>query len=423
LNENANPLHRPPAVGDWVIIGKGEEYAGLTGQIKEIILLGSPEHDTGNPADDIVVDLSLMDYSDNMKGEIAALMRTLGYETDSYGDVSIDSVIVAPDDLIRVTEAERLQYEPALTESLQSAGFIGETLSSRHIDELSATLINRVEQNYAEYHTSLLGFGQRELIDMAAAIHAYSDAYSYMTAWHGFDLDELSFYLQFENPLSIVAESWRERNSDLDEMTFTTDYLSEPERRKLSLEVYPLYTEKPKQEVEITMVREADLTPRQRLERKVSKEFGDFLWKTERKSPNEIVEAGYEKVFKEDILLTLENGDFSDEQINALLSLDTPLADLYRNWLDTDYSYMDMLRDSMDEYIGAVITEQKAEKPCRLPKGSSGNLLGKSRSNLTLCSAICAKRRRKSMRVRLKRPQYQPKQKLKFRRRFDYEQH
>jgi hypothetical protein len=368
LNEKANPLHRPLAVGDWVIVGDGEEYAGLTGQVKEIIPLGSPEHDTGNPTDDIVVDLSLTDYSDNMKAEITALMRTLGYETDSYGDVSIDSVIIAPDDLIRITEAERLQYEPDLTESLQSAGFIGETLSLRHIDELSVALIDRVEENLADYYDSLSRFGNQELIEMAGKIAAMQDARDYMTTSHGYSDVELKFYLQFACPLEIIADAWIARNLELDEMSFTMDFLNEPERRKLALEVYPLYAEKPKPEVEITMVREADLTPRQRLERKMSKEFGDFLWKTERKPPNEIIKASYEKVFREDLLLTLENGDFSDEQINALLSLDTPLADLYWHWLDSDVSYMDMLRDSVDEYIGAVISEQKAEKSALTPE-------------------------------------------------------
>jgi hypothetical protein len=58
--------------GDWVIVGHYEEYAGLVGRVSEIIKLGSPEHDTGNPTDDIVVDLSLLEYSDFEKGEILA---------------------------------------------------------------------------------------------------------------------------------------------------------------------------------------------------------------------------------------------------------------------------------------------------------------------------------------------------------------
>jgi len=362
LNANANPLHRPLAVGDWITVGEGEEYAGLTGQVKEIIPLGSPEHETGNHTDDIVVDLSVMDYSDNMKAEIAALMKELGYEVDSYDDVSIDSVILAPGDLIRITEAERLQCEPALTESLQSASSIGDMLSSRHYNQLNAALIDRVERNYADYQNFLLGFGQRELIDMAAAIHAYSDAYSYMTAYRGYEESELSFYLQFESPLEIVADHWKSRQSDLEDMSFAMDFLNEPERRQSALEVYTLYVEKPTTEAETAITPETGLTPLRRLENKMRAEYAGFIEGMKNKPPADILEAAYEKVFKEDLLLTIENDVLDDGQIAALLTLDTPLEDLYSNWLDTDVSYMDMLRDSVEEYADAVISERQTEQ-------------------------------------------------------------
>jgi hypothetical protein len=362
MNANANPLHRPLAVGDFVIVGEGEEYAGLTGQVREIIPLGSSEHDTGNPTDDIVVDLSVMDYSDNMKAEIAALMKELGYEVDSYADVSIDSVILAPCDLIRITEAERLQYETALTESLESAVFVGDMLSTQHYDRLYSALIDRVEQNYAEYQTSLLGFGQQELIDMAAAIHATDDAHSYMTSYRGYEESELSHYLQFDNPLEILSDHWKKARSDLDDMSFAMDFLNEPERRKLTLEVYPLYIERPKPRVEITLSPKSELTPLQRLKNKMRAEYEGFIADMKTKPPAAILEAAYEKVFKEELLLTIENETPGDEQIAALLTLDTPLDDLYFNWLDTDASYMDMLRDSVDEYTDAVISERKTEQ-------------------------------------------------------------
>jgi hypothetical protein len=359
------------AVGDFVIVGGGEEYAGFTGQVKEIIPLGSPGHDTGNSTDDIVVDLSVMDYSDSMKAEITAFMSELGYEVSTYGDVSIDSVILAPGDLIRITGDERLQYEQALTESLESAGSVGDMLSTQHCNRLNAALIDRVEQNYADYTKSLENFGTSELIDMAAAIHAHSDAYSYMIAYRGYDERELSYYLQFESPLEIVADHWRERQSDLEDMTFALDFLNEPERRKLALEVYPLYAEKPKPSRYDTIVPEKEKTPIRQLYNKMSDEYDDFLADLKNKPPKEIVQASYEKVFKEDLLLTVENlmdrRDDWDEKANALLVLDRPLAHLYSCWLDTDVSYMDMLRDCVDYEADFLLSEQaKAhEKPAR----------------------------------------------------------
>jgi hypothetical protein len=106
LNTTANQPYKPLAGGDYIIVGQGEEYAGLVGQVTEIIRLGSPEHETGNPTDDIAVDLSAAPYSDRKKAEIALLAKKLGYEAESFEDVPLDSVILAPDDIIRVTARE-----------------------------------------------------------------------------------------------------------------------------------------------------------------------------------------------------------------------------------------------------------------------------------------------------------------------------
>jgi hypothetical protein len=365
LNTEQNPLRRPLAVGDWAIVGQGDEYAGLVGQIKEIIPLGSPEHDTGNHTDDIVVDLSLMDYSDNEKAEILAKIKELGYEADSYDDVSIDSIILAPDDLIRITPQELVEYKIPLTESLERAGYVGEMLSARHYDELHAALIERVEQNYSDYRSSLNGFGAGELIDMAAAIHAHSDAYSYMTGYRGYDESELSFYLQFDNPLEIVVDEWKERQTDLDEMSFAMDFLNEPPRRQTALEVYPLVKDKPAQAAEATaptIEPTEPKTPKERLVDKMWDEFSRYVNKLKTLPPVKIIESAFEKVFKEDLLLTVENGDFSDEQIAALLSLDRPLETLYQDWLDSDTTYMDTLRECVDGAIDVLIKKRNAEQ-------------------------------------------------------------
>jgi hypothetical protein len=364
LETNANPLHRPLAVGDWVIVGQGEEYASLVGQVTEIDILGSEDHDTGNPTDDVHVNLTLVEYSEMEMGEIYDTARQLGYDVDSLDEVPLDDVILAPQDLIRITPQELDEFRGKLSENMESAELVGEMLSIQHINEMQNTLVARVEQNYADYKRSLHGFGVSELIDMAATIHAWSDAYSYMSAWHGFEVDELSFYLQFEKPLEIVVDAWRKRNSDLDEMSFVMDFLNEPERRRIALEVYPLIGSEPvKQAISVEGGEHTEsLTPQEQLYNKMSAEYKGFLDDMKSKPASDALEAAYEKVFKEDLLLTIENGDIEDEQITALLSLDTPLADLYWNWLDTDVTYMDMLRDSVNAYADAVISEQSAEQ-------------------------------------------------------------
>ena len=227
MNENSNPLYRPLAVGDWVTVARGEEYGGLSGVVTEVRRLGSPEHDTGNRTDDIIVDLSVLDYSDSMKDEINALMNELGYEIESFDDVSIDSVILAPEDLIHITDDELVQYHTELAASMERAYIVGETLSTRHFDEIYKVFTARVEQNYADYEREMLGFGAKEIYDMASRIHAVSDAYSHLTVYHHYTEEELRFYLQFQNPLDIVAQAWHERNMDVSDMSFTTDFLCE----------------------------------------------------------------------------------------------------------------------------------------------------------------------------------------------------
>jgi hypothetical protein len=60
---------------------------------------------------------------------------------------------------------------------------------------------------------------------------------------HSFSDDEIRFYLQFENPLEVVADAWRERNIDVDDVVFVMDFIMEPERQKSLLEAYPLSEE------------------------------------------------------------------------------------------------------------------------------------------------------------------------------------
>jgi hypothetical protein len=177
------------------------------------------------------------------KAKYSQRQKTLGYEADSYDDVSLDSVILAPNDLIRITPQELVQYKTELTASFESAGIIGEKLLTEyaHFSDPEEQLVERVERNYAEYSMALLGFGKRELIDMARKIGAMRDAREYMTTSCGYSDEELDFYLKLENPLEVVADTWLERNCDIDDMTFTMDYINE--HRDSLLEAYPLMSE------------------------------------------------------------------------------------------------------------------------------------------------------------------------------------
>ncbi len=363
MDNTANQPYKPLAVGDYIIVGQDEEYAGLVGQVTEIIRLGTPEHDTGNPTDDIVVDLSSAPYSDYKKNEIVTLAKKLGYDdVESFEDVSLDSIILAPDDIIRITAREYERYGPQLMASMESANELGERLDFEHFNEMYKALTDRVKQNYAEYQRGMLGYSAQDVFDAAARVHAVSDAYGYMTARHNFSEEELRFFLQFKNPLDMLAQHWHERNMDISDMSFTVDFIMEPERQRRMLERYSLAGDAPAQ-AEQTAKEAAPLTPREQLIEKMRSEYNTFLDELSAKPPMQIIESSYEKVFKEDLLLTVEDGEFSDEKIAALLTQEYPLDLLYQEWLDTDASYMDMLRDCVDDAADTLIKETLEQQP------------------------------------------------------------
>ena len=92
-------------------------------------------------------------------------------------------------------------------------------------DKMLSDLTDRLYKNLSDYHNSLDGFGKNELIDMASKINAMSDVYNYMTEWHEFDEHELEYFLQFQNPLKVVADEWTSRNTDLSDISFTVEHL------------------------------------------------------------------------------------------------------------------------------------------------------------------------------------------------------
>jgi hypothetical protein len=230
-------------VGDWVISKPDEGYGCLVGQVTAIEKLGTPEHDTENETDDIHVNFTLVDYSARRISEIEEDFSEMYGEPKNYDELPLDDVIMAPDMLIRSTEKELEGFSGQLLKDYNSAEFIGEFLAYRRLAEMTATLIARIEQNYADFKQSLDGFSKAELIDMAATIHAYSDAWSYMTTYHPFSDAEIQYYLQFQSPLAIIADAWRERNIDLEDMGYTADFVYEQKDQHLTQ--YPLITDAP----------------------------------------------------------------------------------------------------------------------------------------------------------------------------------
>ena len=84
---------------------------------------------------------------------------------------------------------------------------------------------------------------------------------------------------------------------------------------------------------------------------RLSKENEAFQEHLMSRPPKEIIAKAYEITIKEDILMLFEANNFTSRQIDALLCYEEPLAAIYYEWLDTDASHMDMLRDFIDTLI------------------------------------------------------------------------
>lgn len=97
------------------------------------------------------------------------------------------------------------------------------------------------------------------------------------------------------------------------------------------------------------------------LYKKLHQEHEAFIADLKTKTPEQIIEASYEKVIKDDLLSIFEYTDFSQTEAKALYKLDKPLDALYQEWLHNDMSYMDMPRDTVDNRIESAVRELKAK--------------------------------------------------------------
>lgn len=107
---------------------------------------------------------------------------------------------------------------------------------------------------------------------------------------------------------------------------------------------------------------------RTRLYEKARAEQNRFIDTLMKKSPKDIIDAAYEKVMRDDILMIFENEDLPDNHVKALLKLKYPLAECYDKWLKADCSHMEMLKDTIEdfgEHLAAATVQKKKSVPER----------------------------------------------------------
>lgn len=92
---------------------------------------------------------------------------------------------------------------------------------------------------------------------------------------------------------------------------------------------------------------------------KMQAEYTDFLNRLKEMPIEKVIEHAYEKVFKEDLVSCIECGNLEPNEAKALYLQKYPLDYCYREWLDNDCSYMDMLRDTIDDASKNAVKEMK----------------------------------------------------------------
>ena len=84
-------------------------------------------------------------------------------------------------------------------------------------------------------------------------------------------------------------------------------------------------------------------------------EFRDWLLS---QPPEEILNHCYEYTHREDILLSLEYHDLSEDQCRALLKLETPIADIFKDFEKRETDHMDNIWDTVECRANAVLREE-----------------------------------------------------------------
>ena len=90
---------------------------------------------------------------------------------------------------------------------------------------------------------------------------------------------------------------------------------------------------------------------REKLYSRMNSELAEFEIELLQKSPQQILDRSYEYISKRNIVTEIEYGrNLSNEQLKAMLKLKAPLETLYDEWLSTDCSESQMIREFIYDF-------------------------------------------------------------------------
>ena len=97
----------------------------------------------------------------------------------------------------------------------------------------------------------------------------------------------------------------------------------------------------------------------QKLAEKVERELADFREDILSKSPQEVYDAAYQIVMKEEIADCFSNADYSPQAAKALMKSPNLLQDVYEEWLGREDSHMDELRQTIADFKSYMVKTEK----------------------------------------------------------------
>ena len=92
---------------------------------------------------------------------------------------------------------------------------------------------------------------------------------------------------------------------------------------------------------------------------KVQAEYDTFIEELKQMTPEQVIDKAYEKVTKENIVTIIQEENLTPAEAKALCREKYPLDRMYQEWLDTDVSEMQMLKDSIDDTAKKAVKEMK----------------------------------------------------------------
>ncbi len=104
-------------------------------------------------------------------------------------------------------------------------------------------LIDRLTENYADYRAELLLRDRQELIDGADRIAKTAEVFQYFTG-HSLTEPEVTYFLNFQNPLEVAVDHWESCNFELDALGAVMADVADKED---DLTLYPLAEDAPEQ--------------------------------------------------------------------------------------------------------------------------------------------------------------------------------